>query len=987
MIKDFYEKVLPSEGKYICCTTDPRKGRAYKAEVFDTLEEFLNRINNFETKYNSYFATANFSGADRLTSFTISKKCFYIDIDVGEEKVEQNKKYSSKKEAKKRLDLFLEKTKFPEPIIVDSGGGYHVYWPLKENIEIDKWYEISNKIQLFCHGNQSTSEPVIILADPAVTTMKAGLLRCPDTYNNKPERLVEGKPPKVTIISNTNNLYDLSLFEDILSHIEIKSDNKEYTPPAEIVKEIKGLNHYTYNFKELVLKSFEDGKGCQQIRYSLENSKTLPEPQWYMILKWARQCEDWESAIHMVSEDHPSYNYDTTIKKAQQKSSAYSTCTQADKISPDICGSCSYYSKISSPLTLVKKIKQFSLTKSAGVDEEKPIEAQVSNKKTFIGIKDEDYYRHAPMPDMLSEDTLPIFFYRDEKNKLFYGKKTKTKNGFDKVSKLLLFNEELYPVRRIKGKTGDGVIFRVRSLGKAYETPKDIIVWQNDVHSQDKIQENLLSCLSIDTPDIRILMQYLNKWGHYLKSEYSTYDLRNQFGWHSDKDDKNEEVRDFKEFIIGEKCITPGEVRNAILAEYPKEIAGFYSSAGTLKEWTECINRLSEPGYELIAFALFAGMGSPLMVFTPENGAAISFSGQSGVGKSGSLKVAASVWGSPDNTVLQQATTNALHQRFLTLKNLPLCIDEADKQNSEELSKIVMNSASGKGKRRLHASTDTERTTLSIANGLTLVACNTPVLQLIKSVKNSAEGETQRVSELPFHKPEQFAEKGEKATKLIFNPIRYNYGLAGIELIKAYFKEGFEDGEDSKVYAEINKWENLFIKEYGKESESRFRKHTIGISFAAASIAIKHNIINFSEADLHRIFKYVIKLLLDSKANEAKDSDYSTVVGDFLAQYYGRMIVMSEENVSSTIPKDSVVGRTEIYSGLHWISSIIFDTYLSSRNLNKNLVLDYLTKTNRLICHGKTKTSKKRLFAGINAVAQKKEGSNVFCYKLKIDEK
>ena len=76
--------------------------------------------------YDVYFALATFKeeGSRKATNAQYMRS-FFLDIDCG-----ISKDYATKSEALSALQRFCVKLELPSPIVVDSGRGIHVYWPL-----------------------------------------------------------------------------------------------------------------------------------------------------------------------------------------------------------------------------------------------------------------------------------------------------------------------------------------------------------------------------------------------------------------------------------------------------------------------------------------------------------------------------------------------------------------------------------------------------------------------------------------------------------------------------------------------------------------------------------------------------------------------------------------------------------------------------------------------------------------------------------------
>jgi hypothetical protein len=116
-------------------------------------------------------------------------RAFWLDLDVGEDKP-----YATINDAIKALAEFCRTLKLPTPIIVFSGSGLHVYWPLRETLERQVWERYANGLKALCerHG---------LHADPSRTADISSVLRTPGTYNRKrqPVQLVECAPDSLDI--------------------------------------------------------------------------------------------------------------------------------------------------------------------------------------------------------------------------------------------------------------------------------------------------------------------------------------------------------------------------------------------------------------------------------------------------------------------------------------------------------------------------------------------------------------------------------------------------------------------------------------------------------------------------------------------------------------------------------------------------------------------------------------------------------------------
>jgi hypothetical protein len=114
-------------------------------------------------------------------------------------------------------------------------------------------------------------------------------------------------------------------------------------------KKLKYAN-FENHFKPLLVDSINESEnGCGQIKYYIDNVKTAEEPLWWRVLSLANNCVDRDEVIHVISKDHPGYNFEETERKA---SGAPKTCKDFNLTSPGICEGCRHWDKISTPIQL-----------------------------------------------------------------------------------------------------------------------------------------------------------------------------------------------------------------------------------------------------------------------------------------------------------------------------------------------------------------------------------------------------------------------------------------------------------------------------------------------------------------------------------------------------------------------------------------------------------------------------------------------------------
>lgn len=154
-----------------------RKTCKKKQEAFNTTAEAELLIKSANARRDNVFITlAQFQNESqaRKAKFTDSFKSLWIDVDCGPEKP-----YQKKDQALAAAKSFCFACKFPKPsMIIDSGGGIHLYWCFDALIDVSEWIPLSNDLKKLCELNGFG-------IDPSVMGDAARVMRVPGSYNFK----------------------------------------------------------------------------------------------------------------------------------------------------------------------------------------------------------------------------------------------------------------------------------------------------------------------------------------------------------------------------------------------------------------------------------------------------------------------------------------------------------------------------------------------------------------------------------------------------------------------------------------------------------------------------------------------------------------------------------------------------------------------------------------------------------------------------------
>ena len=221
------------------------------------------------------------------------------------------------------------------------------------------------------------------------------------------------------------------------------------------------------------------------------------------------------------------------------------------------------------------------------------------------------------------------------------------------------------------------------------------------------------------------------------------------------------------------------------LAVGDEQIARGYYAAGNRDEWLQAIRRLEN--YPHVLITLYAAFVPPLLVMLQAPNFILDLSGRTTTGKTISQRIAASVWGCPDERAAAAAigswdsTRVALERGAAVLHDLPLILDDTKRAKAERLvSDTLYQVANGRGRARGNPKgldpTKTWRTVL-ISSG------EAPATSFTQD--GGTRTRVLEVRGLPF------SGAGEKERKLVTEldlAVKANYGHAGPEFIRYLVK-------------------------------------------------------------------------------------------------------------------------------------------------------------------------------------------------------
>ena len=830
-----------------------------------------------------YFGTPAFVDDTKQASVSniAYHRSFFVDIDCG-----ATKPYKTKNEGIKALYAFCTHVGLPIPTLVDSGNGIHAYWFLTENVPYDLWKPVGINLK------EKTQE-FGFHADSSVTGDGARILRVPDTFNTK-----DPLKKKSVVIRNVSEPISFADFSDsippAISHSNLAStdeltkslmSNGEQSPSKfEII--LRKSHKYVTNqekVKTIVTdkegneevsfknKIFERCAGCPQILDAYKNRATLEEPMWWAVLSIAKACTDGDEYIHIISKGHPGYSEALTESKADRFKGPR-TCLYFQQIAPDGCKGCIHKGKITSPIQLGKYTELATPTDN------------ILEDIVHDGLK-QNVTMEAP-------HAYPYGWARRATGGVV---KLSIENQDDEEASNeqaedVIYENDLWVKKRLDDPHCSGSSVQVVHVAsQGLNEPKKVIEFimpLTDISKRDRCQEILAFhgvYKAISPRSLGLLQQYFMDWIEMLEKKAGKPEqARAQFGWHDDNTC----------FVMGNREIAQGKgILFSPTSAVADEITPLYQRMGTLEVWKSIANLYAKKGNEARAFVLFLGFGAPLYNFLNMGSMTVHLTNSaSGVGKTTAQKMAGSIWGHPEDTLmLNKDTVNAKFHRFGVLRHLPLLIDEITNMDPDKLSDFVFDISQNKGKERMSSHTNTLRKNKTSWDTIAITSGNNSLYDTLKSHRTSVEGEMYRIMELAIDGDESMTK--EESDVWYERLLPENYGMAG-EVYMEYVVENLP-----AVIKRMNEVQKEFDKRAGFKSKARFYSACCAAAFTGAEISKK---LGLHDIDVGSIMKWGVKTLgtIQDTVKECSSDDSMAVLGRFLNEHNRNVLVVNGGSVT-----------------------------------------------------------------------------------------
>ncbi len=695
----------------------------------------------------------------RETSNATHVKAIWLDLD-GNKPGKPDKGYPTKAAALDAFFKFLAASNMPPPsAIVDSGGGYHVYWISDRPLTVDEWAP-------FAAGLWALVQKHGLICDP-VTQDVVRVLRPPETLNHKTT------PAKDVVLKLLANDYDFGLTLGwIVQHgLTIPAVSKPL-PSSNMAPHLYNASQFP---AQPPLTDPEDSLSCGI--ETLPENKPLDwapvtaecpffkdtmatagahnnEPLWHLVLLAASFGDDPEKLAHSLSSGYPSYTAAETDEKLAQKVTqreirglGWPACAAFERAGAKQCSTCVHKGKVRSPLNLTH-----------------PVAPPITQNTSLLSV----------LPNTRVNNDLPegYFIDPDPKHEPYIGFIYEKPIGGGQTAPVFsnIFSSVLTDAWAEKDP--DALHFLMK-LDKGHT--RGITVPQGSFASTTAIRKTLSDAgVLYNTTHVEKLVSFMTSFMEKLRLAQEARTTV-PYGWFIDGEPHG--------FAYGGKLFKDDGTELQCSTGDPK-MRQRYTPRGTLDPWfvaLDMVLKQRRPGLEILTLASFA---APLMRLTGHSNGVLTVYGTSCGNKSSAIMTGLALWGNPTRTKqVPDASKNSIIKTLGETQSLPVCWDDLRPEQFDKVVSVVHEATQGAGPGRLN--TDRSSKDTGSWESLLVITANQSISEaLVKKQKNDA-ATLYRVFEYVVNKLED--ETGRPPTfeaAPIYKALDENYGQMGLMFAK-----------------------------------------------------------------------------------------------------------------------------------------------------------------------------------------------------------
>lgn len=844
---EFLKAILPEEGiHYLALFKEGYKFPAHKA--YTDLETMAYAIDGMakSTQVSVYHACATYQkavieiedGEKTKRKYRIPEnwdraKAFWVDIDCGQDKFDKGQGYLTKKDAVVAAYKFAGTIGWPKPMIVDSGNGIHLYWPLTKDINSNAWRKVANVLK-------ATLAHEGVIADPTRTADFASILRPVGSVNRK-----NGNAKPVTV-KNEVVLSDPKELATKLNEYAVANGVKLIKESSAKVKVMSDLNSdltaHLHQYPEVPVNADLMADKCAQVKAMAETRGDVGYEPWRGVIGLLTHCENGRAIAEEWSAERESTghtNLDWDVRYDSWESGP-TTCEFFQGCNPSGCEGCPMKGKIKTPLVLGRVMPEPEDTTEEVVTETgETAEAEIPALPA--GYQWDGALMSRLLPDR------------------------------EGVLQALPFCENLfYPTTRIRGEDGTfryGIRFhlpdkRVRDFditGESVASPTDLLralARYELTKSNHKDAGNHMAAYLLDQLQS-------------LKRRVTEVNTLTAFGWRDNH----------KTFLMGETLYSADGTEQKVLVGGNAKVKAdtFVPNNGSLEGYAESLNFMyNRPGAVHWQYTICAGWGSLLSHYCEDlyKGVLMALQGgDTARGKTTVCHAALAAFGRPDKLTLNSKegfTPAALWATLGVYSNIPVLVDELTNVDPQVMSDIAYGVSNGKERERMTSKSGTVVFAKASEWRLNVyVTGNKDFHGLLSLNQANAQAEAVRVIQIAVdrYQPLVLADRSlfsndeagtlawQAASAMVaaehIKKMTLNGGHAGAAMVKYIL------ANQQAVAKAMQDMLAMFTKEIPSPKYRFYRAHS-ACTIVIATIAKKLGIIEF---DVKEMYKFTVRLL------------------------------------------------------------------------------------------------------------------------------
>lgn len=928
--KAFLERVWPETGPYYIAVPAVNKetGKAgYWHYGYDTIEECVTKAQAlcFVDNKDVYFVvhavkvkkkqdpTGKFMRADRTHDNMREAKVFFADLDVGEE--EEPKpgkakiaKYETQEAALSGLERFIFRTGLPRPLVVQSGGGFHIYWILSTPLDSLAWRDQADRLRFLFrkHGLKN---------DPMRTTDQSSVLRVAGTKNLKPH--VQAPVRAIDAGEQT----DTAEFLELLAGL-----TPDYEPLAAVHRAHESAAGGLVEFSGRHTPVDELFTACAQMRRFEELEGNVYEPEWYNNLGLLRWATGGELRAHKISSGYPGYDEaETQMKMDQWENKNPPTCRtmHAKSGDPSLCEGCIFFDRGSNAL-------------------------HMANKEWEARVKPAVPIQLAATPTKAERSYTPVALSAPY-GRVNGGLGKYVQDPEEKIMVLKIFaHYDMFPLEAFRAE-GDEDAYSNWVIDIPKEGKKEVRV-DHSIFGYLPEFSNAMRRHGVFVPDDKDQSELRKFMLHYLRQlqvETIANDMHNYLGWVHDDANK------IKTFVLYERAwnFATNKFEPCAMAKSMQSAKPMFATGGTLADQVEALKFFATPEHLKSQYAIMTSMLSPYFFLTGEAGMIVSLSGETSSGKTTTARTMAGLWGPPDLNMMSGlaagSTFNAKIDRMMLMNNLPFIMDEFTKADPKEVNEIALIASQGQGKVTLTKSRDVRIHRSGHRSNVIGCTTNDSLIQLCGAFDLAGSAAQTRIVEILYEK----YENGKVFADRALRKIMANYGWIGPAIMELLLPD------HDALCEEIRDMMDQMTVLYKVKPMERFRVNHLAPLLVIGRRAAAAGLIPFDADEVVQWFvTNQLKQMRDLKHTPVMDNDEA--IANFIMDVHGETLRIETDpngNLKGVliIPHNKVAARLDITAKRLTFSTFRFKRWCDDRRINSQRVLSDLRKSGKIIGDGK----------------------------------